>query len=152
MRITIASIGRFGRGPERDLFDLNVKRLKWPVTLKELEDRKGGSGPEKQAREHKLLSDAIPAGAVVIALDERAKPLGSVDFARRLEKFQDQGRRDIAFVIGGADGLLPDMRDRADMLLSFGAMTWPHLMVRPMLAEQLYRAWTIQAGHPYHRA
>ena len=103
------------------------------------------------AAEAALLRAALPEGALVVCLDERGQQLSSPEFARRLGQWADQGRADLAFVIGGADGLDPALRDEADMLLSFGPMVWPHKLVRVMLAEQLYRAASIGAGLPYHR-
>jgi 23S rRNA (pseudouridine1915-N3)-methyltransferase len=99
-----------------------------------------------------LLADAVPKGATIIVLDQRGKTLSSEDFATRLGRWQDEGVGDLAFIIGGADGLDPAWRQRAALVLSLGAMTWPHVLARVMLAEQLYRAQSILAGHPYHRA
>ena len=122
-----------------------------PPVLKELDIRKKISGPELKQAEAELLLDNVPKGAVIVALDERGKTMGSREFAGKIENWQDQGRGDIAFIIGGADGLDETVRARSDLLISFGAMTWPHMLVRPMLAEQLFRASSILAGHPYHR-
>ncbi len=119
-----------------------------PLTLHEVDDRKGGG----MAAEAALLRRAIPDGAVLVALDERGKLMPSPDFADRLAGWRDAGRGDLAFVIGGADGLAPELRAQADMALSFGAMVWPHMLVRVMLTEQLYRAASILARSPYHRA
>ena len=151
MRIVIAAVARLRREPERDLFEAYAKRLKWPLTLKEVEEKRPISGPERQAREADLLLAAIPDGSTVVALDERGRTLDSAAFAKRLGDWQDRGVADLAFVVGGADGLDKSIRERADLVLSFGSMTWPHKLVRVMLAEQLYRAQTILAGHPYHR-
>ena len=98
------------------------------------------------------LMAAAPEGARIVALDERGRAEGSAQFAKRIEGWRDNGVRGIAFLIGGADGLSDDVRKRADLILSFGTMTWPHMLVRAMLAEQLYRAHSILTGHPYHRA
>ena len=119
-----------------------------PLDVHEVEDRRGG-GPAAEAA---LLARAVPDGAVVVALDERGLALSSPDLAGRLAGWRDEGRRDAAFVIGGADGLDPILRDSADLALSLGPMVWPHMLVRAMLAEQLYRATSILAGAPYHRA
>ena len=119
-----------------------------PLTETEVEDRKGG-GMEAEAA---LLLRAVPAGALLVTLDERGRMLSSPEFAALLARWRDDGRQDAAFVIGGADGLAPALRDRADMSISFGRMVWPHMLVRVMLVEQLYRAATILAGSPYHRA
>ena len=104
-----------------------------------------------QAAESALLAQAIPAGAVLVLLDERGRTLDSPEFAARLRRWADGGTRDLAFAIGGADGHAPALRDRADLLLSFGPMVWPHMLARVMLAEQLYRAASILSGGPYHR-
>jgi 23S rRNA (pseudouridine1915-N3)-methyltransferase len=149
MRIVIAAIGRSRKGPEQQILDTYIKRLPWTVTV---EDFAEPSGADRQAREGERLLKAVPAGATVVALDERGEALDSVGFAERLKRWRDAGVRDVAFLIGGADGHGAAVRARAEMRLSLGPMTWPHLMVRGMLAEQLYRASTILAGHPYHRA
>lgn len=151
MRILIAAIGRFRAGPERDLYETYIKRARWPIELKELDLKGKFTGPDRKVREAAMLADAIPDGAVVIALDEKGKTLASGDFARKIGVWQIKGRSSFVFLIGGADGLTGDLRRRADLVLSFGAATWPHLLVRAMLAEQIYRAETILASHPYHR-
>lgn len=118
-----------------------------PFSVHEVEDKKN-AGMQAEAE---LLSRAIPAGALVACLDERGKVLSSPEFADQLARWRDGGRQDVAFVIGGADGIAPGLRDRADFSLSFGRMVWPHMLVRVMLAEQLYRAASILSGAPYHR-
>jgi 23S rRNA (pseudouridine1915-N3)-methyltransferase len=157
LRILIAAVGRIGpREPERVLIDDyrdRATRTGRPLGLgqvdeAEVEDRRGG-GP---AAEGALLARAIPAGARLVALDERGKALTSPAFAAALARWRDDGAGAAAFVIGGADGLDPALRDRADLVLSFGPMVWPHRLARVMLAEQIYRAATILAGGPYHRA
>ncbi len=155
MRVHICAVGRLRKGPEKALLDDYLTRFDrtgralglGPANVIEVEDRKGGG----MAAEADLLRRAIPQGAVTLALDERGKPMTSPDFATRLADWRDQGRGDLALLIGGADGLDPSLRDQADALLSFGAMVWPHMLVRVMLSEQLYRAATILAGTPYHR-
>lgn len=149
MRIVIAAIGRSRKGPEQQILDTYVKRLPWTVTVRDFAEP---GGADRQAREGERLLKAVPPGATMVALDERGETLDSVGFAERLKRWRDAGVGDVAFLIGGADGHGPAVLDRADMRLSLGPMTWPHLMVRGMLAEQLYRASTILAGHPYHRA
>ncbi|MGK9232571.1 23S rRNA (pseudouridine(1915)-N(3))-methyltransferase RlmH [Inquilinus limosus] len=152
MRLTIAAVGRARPGPLRDLFDDYAGRSAWPLTLREVEARKGLSGLALKREEAALLLAAVPAGAAVVALDERGRDLDSEGFARLLGRWRDEGRGDAAFLIGGADGHDDAVRGRADLLLSFGRLTWPHLLARAMLAEQIYRAQTILSGHPYHRA
>lgn len=153
MRIDIAAVGRLKKGPEAAMVDDYLSRfartgraLGLPaVGLHEVEARGGG-----MVAEAGLLARAIPAGAAIVALDERGEMADSPGFAARLAGWRD-GARDVCFVIGGADGIAPDLRDRADWQISLGRMVWPHLLVRVMLAEQLYRAATILSGSPYHR-
>jgi len=134
----IIARGKIGRSPEAELTDRYLKRINWPTKVTELPDR-GGTMPEPAAN------------AVTIVLDERGKPLSSVEFAKKLEGWRDTGRREARFLIGAADGHDGAQRDGADLLLSFGPATWPHMLARAMLAEQLFRATSILAGHPYHR-
>lgn len=155
MRLHLCAVGRLRRGPERAMVDDYTRRIErsgrslglGPLTEHEVEDRRGG-GMEGEAA---LLARAIPPGAPVVALDERGRMVDSPGLAALLAQWRDGGRSDAAFVIGGADGLLPALRDGADVALSFGPMVWPHALVRVMLAEQLYRAVTILSGSPYHR-
>jgi len=154
MRLTLAAVGRLRQGPEAELtadylarFARTARPLGLPpVTMSEVEARSGG-----MAEEARLLLRAVPAGAALAVLDERGQQLTSPQFADRLAGWRDSGR-DVAFLIGGADGLDPGLRDRADLAISFGRMVWPHMLARVMLAEQLYRAATILGGGPYHRA
>jgi 23S rRNA (pseudouridine1915-N3)-methyltransferase len=152
MRLLLAAVGRAKAGPERALFEHYAARLSWPLTLKEVEEKRPLPAAERMAREAELLLAAVPPGAIVVALDERGRQTPSEEFAARLGAWRDSGRSDICFLIGGADGHSEAVRKRADLLLAFGAMTWPHMLVRGMLAEQLYRAQCILAGHPYHRS
>ena len=152
MRIIIAAVGRFRKGPERDLFDTYAKRTHWRIDLKEVEAKERVTGPERQKQEGELLQRAIPHGATVIALDERGIAQSSKELALTLENWQHQGQSTFVFLIGGADGFDETVRNRADLLLSFGAVTWPHMLVRAMLAEQIYRTESILSGHPYHRS
>ena len=155
MRLHVCAVGRLRAGPERDLindyttrFDRTGRPLGLgPLTEHEVEDRKGGG----MTTEADLLVRAVPAGALLAVLDERGRVISSPEFADHLAKWRDDGQQDVAFVIGGADGIATALRDRADFALSFGHMVWPHLLVRVMLAEQLYRAATILGGGPYHR-
>mgnify|MGYP001371448484 CR=1 FL=1 len=153
MRVSILAIGRARAAPEAALVSDWLKRFDaagrplglGPAKLVELEDRRGQG-------ESRLLEAAIPTGAFVLALDERGREMTSPDFAALIGAERDNGRRDAAFLIGGADGHDDALRARADRLLSFGRMVWPHMLARAMLAEQLYRATQILAGAPYHRA
>lgn len=155
MRVHIIAVGRLRAGPEKDLVDDYLKRfertgrslgLNFGRCI-EVDDRKGGG----MSGEADLLKRAIPDGAVLAMLDERGTVETSPDFAQRLAGWRDQGRSDLAIVIGGADGIDPAFRNNADYTLSFGKMVWPHMLVRVMLSEQLYRAASILSGAPYHR-
>jgi len=152
MKLTIAAIGRAGRGPERDLYEHYAARIRWPLALRELEEKRKLPPPELMRREGDLLLDAAPAGAVLVALDRRGKTIDSETFAHRLARWRDDSVADIAFLIGGADGHAEPLLEKATFVLSFGAMTWPHQLARAMLAEQIYRSQQLLAGHPYHRA
>ena len=155
MRLHILAVGRLRAGSEATLvadylarFDRTGRPLGLgPVRVVEVEDKRGG-GPAAEAG---LLAAAVPAGAFLVALDERGDQLDSPAFANLLRQAADSGRRDLALLIGGADGLDPTLRDRAERRLSLGRMVWPHMLARVMLAEQLYRAASILAGSPYHR-
>ena len=156
MRVHICAVGRLRAGPELALIEDYLTRFDrtgralglGPATLHEVEDKKGGG----MAAEAALLERALPRNGTLVALDERGKTLTSPDFARKLAAWRDDGCSDLAFVIGGADGIAPDLRKKADFSLSFGQMVWPHMLARLMLTEQLYRAATILAGTPYHRS
>lgn len=139
MRLHIIARGKIGRSPEAELVDRYARRIAWPFTLTELPDT-GGTLPAPLTPHRDVL------------LDERGKPLTSEEFARLLGKWRDDGVREARFLIGAADGHGAAVRDGADLLLGFGAMTWPHMLARAMLAEQLWRATSILAGHPYHRS
>jgi 23S rRNA (pseudouridine1915-N3)-methyltransferase len=152
VNIVVAAIGKAKPGPEKDLFAAYAARLPWRIDLKEIEIKKEMAVDARRSREGEALLAAIPEGARIIALDERGKAETSEVFAKRLGRWRDDGVRCVAFVIGGADGLDDALRKRADAVLSFGALTWPHMLVRALLAEQVYRAHTILTGHPYHRA
>jgi 23S rRNA (pseudouridine1915-N3)-methyltransferase len=151
MRVTIAAVGRLKSGPHAALAQHYAERLTIPLAIREVEEKRPLPPPELREREGALLLAAVPAGAVIVALDERGKTLGSEALAQRIAKWRDGGTGDLAFLIGGADGLADAVRQKAQLVLSLGAMTWPHLLVRGMLLEQLYRAQQILAGHPYHR-
>ena len=156
MRVHLVAVGRLRAGPERELVDDYVQRFDrtgrplglGPLVEHEVEDKKNLG----MAAEADLLARAVPSGAVLVTLDERGKLMSSPEFAAMLARWRDGGRQDVAFVIGGADGIDPILRAKADASISFGAMVWPHMLVRVMIAEQLYRAATILGGGPYHRA
>lgn len=153
--MVIAAVGRLRQGPEAtliaDYLDRHAKAGRAlglpPVTIAEVEDKRGCG----MAAEAALLDRVIPSDAALVTLDERGQMLTSPEFADRIAGFRDQAR-DIVFVIGGADGIDPALRTRAALSVSLGRMVWPHMLVRVMLAEQIYRATTILAGSPYHRA
>jgi 23S rRNA (pseudouridine1915-N3)-methyltransferase len=134
----IVARGKIGRSPEADLVERYLKRIAWPTKVTELPDH-GGKIP------------AFAANGVTAVLDERGQSLSSIQLAKTLEAWRDSGKREARFLIGAADGHDEAQRRSADLLLSFGAATWPHLLVRAMLAEQLFRATSILANHPYHR-
>ncbi|MEQ5872372.1 23S rRNA (pseudouridine(1915)-N(3))-methyltransferase RlmH [Sagittula sp. NFXS13] len=155
MRVHLCVVGRLRAGPERELISDYLDRFEktgrgmglGPVTVHQVEDRKGGG----MAAEAALLRKALPSGAKICIMDERGRVMSSPDFAGQLAKWRDTGCSDLAIVIGGADGIDPGLRAEADFALSFGAMVWPHMLVRVMLSEQLYRAASILGGAPYHR-
>ena len=137
MLLHVIARGKIGRSPEADLVERYLKRIAWPTKLTELSER----------------APALPSasGTVTVLLDEKGQALSSTELARKLEQWRDRGTREVRFVIGAADGHSDDERSSADLLISFGPATWPHLLVRAMLAEQLFRATSILANHPYHR-
>ena len=138
MLLHIVARGKIGQSPEAELVERYHKRIAWPVKVTELPD-KGGTAPP------------LPSNSVLIVLDERGEALSSVTLSQKLERWRDDGKREARFLIGAADGHGDSDRKTADLLLSFGPATWPHLLVRAMLAEQLFRAISILANHPYHR-
>ena len=152
MRITICAVARVRDDPVAEICRTYQKRLPWDVDIREVEVRKNLSGEKLALAEADLLRAATPDRATIIALDGKGKALSSEDFAKRLGRWRDDGIAELAFVMGGANGLHRDLVKDAHMSLSLGAMTWPHLLARAMLMEQLYRAHTILVGHPYHRA
>ena len=150
MRLVVAAVGRGRDDPAQALFESYRRRLPWPVELREV--RAGGGGKAGREREAAALLKGLPEGAHVVALDGTGKGLGSEAFATWLGGVRDDGVSVLAFLIGGADGHGASVLSRADTVLSLGPMTWPHLLVRAMLAEQLWRAASILSGHPYHRS
>lgn len=152
MRILIGAIGRGKKGPELDLYQHYLKRLPWQVTLKEHEPKSTLPLAQRIAAEGEWLLSATKGVDRIIALDERGAELTSEGLAKQLQSWEDQSLHHIAFLIGGADGMAPTVREKAHLTLSLGRMTWPHMLVRALLAEQLYRAYTILTNHPYHRS
>lgn len=159
MRVSVIAVGRMKNGPERGLVSRYLDRAAAtgkPLGLTgfavtELAESRASSADARKAEEARAILDTIGEKTVAIALDERGKSLSSEDFTDRIGAWRDMGRSGLAFIIGGADGLDPSLRQKADLVLSFSPMTWPHQIVRIMAAEQLYRATTILSGHPYHR-
>ncbi|TXL78218.1 23S rRNA (pseudouridine(1915)-N(3))-methyltransferase RlmH [Vineibacter terrae] len=152
MRLTLAAVGRLKAGPEKMLYDSYAQRMAWPLALREVEERRKLPAAERMAREADLLLAACPADAALVALDRRGKVLDSDGFARWVGTRRDTGAGDLAFLIGGAEGHPEALLKRCALVLSFGPMTFPHMLARILLIEQLYRAQQILAGHPYHRA
>ncbi len=145
MKVLVAAIGKCKKNsPERMLIDEYIKRSGWDIVIKEADNSNPGD-------EAKFLQTAIPQGAKVIVLDERGVNIKSIELAAKLENWQVNGCSEICFLIGGADGHLQSTRDKADLVLSFGKLTLPHMLMRAVLLEQIYRVQTIIAGHPYHR-
>lgn len=159
MRIGLFAVGRLKAGPEKELAARYLDRFAkaGPAVgldlgkISEVAESRAGSAAARKRDEAALLEKALPEGAVLILLDERGKALDSPGFADRLAGFRDAGKRDLVIAIGGADGLDPALYERADATLCLGKLTWPHQLVRILIAEQLYRAVTILSGHPYHR-
>ena len=139
MLLHIVARGKIGRSPEADLVERYLKRIGWPTRITELAD-KGGKPPPREP------------GTMIIMMDEKGEQLGSTAFAEKLGRWRDDGVREARFLIGAADGFDDAQRGDADLLIAFGRATWPHMLARAMLAEQLWRATSILAGHPYHRA
>ena len=166
MKLRLLAVGRAGtKRPEIALIEEYRQRLTWPLAIQEVEEKRPLPGPALKKREGELLLAALDGGKggtgktasgkagrqVAVVLDERGKVFGSRDFASQIGSWRDAGVAEIVFLIGGADGHDVAVQERADLLLSLGKMTWPHQLVRVLLAEQLYRAQQILAGHPYHR-
>jgi 23S rRNA (pseudouridine1915-N3)-methyltransferase len=152
MRIIISAIGKLKSGPEAALFEHYASRLPWKIQVKEFDIKKPLPLAQRRLQEAELLLAACTGADHLIALDEKGKDLGSHEFARHLQKQADSANHTLAFIIGGADGLDESIRKKAHLLLSFGRITWPHMLMRGLLAEQLYRAYSILNNHPYHRA
>ena len=159
MRLIVIAVGRLKQGPERELaeryrerFDDIGRKLGFGgLEIYEIPESRARDAATRIAEEAAAITARFPEKYGLIALDERGKSVDSRTFAQHLGRFRDQAA-DVIFVIGGADGLSPELRGKAKLVIAFGAATWPHQMVRIMLLEQIYRAATILAGHPYHRA
>ena len=150
LKIEIIAVGRLKKGPLFELAQDYLKRINWKLSAHELESKY--TRPEDiQADENRKIAALIAPNAFVIVMDEHGNGLRSLDFAKTIENLQNTGEQHIQFIIGGADGLTDDVKGRANLLLSFGQQTWPHMLARVMLLEQIYRAQQILAGHPYHR-
>lgn len=160
MRVHLLAVGRLKAGPERELSARYIDRFRKmgpPLGLEfgrlvEISESRAGTAETRKREEAEALMKALPDGAGLVLLDERGRSESSEDFAASIADWRDRGRRDMAVAIGGADGHGEELRSAADRLISFGRMTWPHQLVRIMASEQLYRAATILAGHPYHRS
>jgi 23S rRNA (pseudouridine1915-N3)-methyltransferase len=160
MRVVVVCIGRLKQGPERELaeryrerFDDIGRKLGFRgLEIHEIPESRGRDAATRMADEAAAISALIPEKYVLVALDERGENIDSASFARHLGHWRDQSVANTIFVIGGADGLSPELQRKAKLRIAFGSATWPHQMVRVMLLEQIYRAATILAGHPYHRA
>jgi 23S rRNA (pseudouridine1915-N3)-methyltransferase len=159
MKVSVFAVGRMKAGPEKELADRYFQRFSksGPAIglefsgLTETPESRAQTAAERKREEADRLNHHLVSGAALVLLDERGKSISSEDFANRIGALRDSGRRSLVIAIGGPDGHDPSLRDAADLVLSFGAQTWPHQMVRVMLGEQLYRAATILSGHPYHR-
>ncbi|MGE0754449.1 MAG: 23S rRNA (pseudouridine(1915)-N(3))-methyltransferase RlmH [Alphaproteobacteria bacterium] len=150
MRVKIAAIGKAKASPELQLTEYYLKRLPWKTTISE-HDAKSAAASARKEKEAQLLLDACAGVDRIIALDESGSLVSSMQIAQQIGGWQQQGSSSVACIIGGADGLHESILKRADVVWSFGRVTWPHMLVRAMLAEQLYRAHTILQNHPYHR-
>jgi len=160
MRIVVAAVGRLKQGPERELAERYRKRVAdagrgaglKAVDIVEIRESRAGDAARRMLEESIAIANVIPDRAVTVILDERGESMSSASFAGRLQGWRTQDMPAVVFIIGAADGLAPGLREKSSLAIAFGAATWPHQLVRIMLLEQLYRAVTILAGHPYHRA
>ena len=152
MDLTIIAIGKMKKtSPEKELIDTYIKQCGWNIQVVELEEKRNLTGLALKKAEGELLLTHVPKDAKIVVLDERGANISSRQFAEKLVCWKDYGVRNIALLIGGADGHCDKIRDKADLVLSFGKMTLPHMLMRVVLCEQLYRAYTISIGHPYHK-
>ncbi|MGI9515366.1 MAG: 23S rRNA (pseudouridine(1915)-N(3))-methyltransferase RlmH [Anderseniella sp.] len=159
MKLTIAAIGRIKAGPMAELVDTYAKRTRQAgrhagittLNVVDFPESRKSTSAARAGEEAELLANAAPSGSVLIVLDERGKPVSTADFAGIIRKELDSGTQDLVFAIGGPDGHAPEIRKKARYMVSFGHMTWPHMLARVLLAEQIYRVVTILVNHPYHR-
>ena len=152
MNLTILAIGKMKKNsPEQELINFYVRNSLWPIKIVELEEKRSLTGDALKNAESNLLLKHVPDSAKIVVLDERGQNISSTEFSNQLVRWQDTGFNDVVFLIGGADGHSSFLRQRADFVLSFGKMTLPHMLMRVVLCEQLYRAYTISIGHPYHK-
>jgi 23S rRNA (pseudouridine1915-N3)-methyltransferase len=160
MRLLVIAVGRLKSGPERDLVERYRERFSdlarklgfRALDIHEISESRARDAPTRMTEEAAAITALIPDGAITVALDERGKAIDSTGFAKQLGRWRDESTANVVFVIGGADGLSPELRRTIKTVFAFGTVTWPHQLVRIMLMEQIYRAATILAGHPYHRA
>ena len=152
MKLILLCVGALKAGSEQDLLEQYRTRLSWPFEMREVICRKSGLPEQVKSWEGDLLLQVLEPDTVIVGLDERGTSLTSLEFAKILENYRNEGLKSLTFIVGGADGFSEPVRKRCQRLISFGRMTWPHLLVRGMLVEQLYRAQQILIGHPYHRA
>jgi 23S rRNA (pseudouridine1915-N3)-methyltransferase len=159
MRIIVAAIGRLKQGPERELAERYHKRAAdagrkaglAAFDIVEIKESRAGDTARRKLEESIAIANVIPERAVTVVLDERGENISSDAFAARLQAWRSQNTPAVVFIVGGADGLTPSLRERASLAIAFGTATWPHQLARIMLLEQLYRGVMILAGHPYHR-
>ncbi|MBK6897547.1 MAG: 23S rRNA (pseudouridine(1915)-N(3))-methyltransferase RlmH [Alphaproteobacteria bacterium] len=149
-KIEIIAVARIKKGPYADLAEEYSKRIRWPLDIREI-DARHTSPAQGQAEEELKILKSLKPDAIKIALDERGETLSSTQFAKILGGYRDEGAGTLQFIIGGADGLTSQIRIQTQKQISFGRQTWPHLLARIMLLEQIYRAQQILSGHPYHR-
>ena len=151
MNLTVAAVGRIKKGPERSLWDIYAKRLRWPLSLIEVEAKNVIGIEQIKKKEADLLLAKVPKTSVIVALDQNGLVASSAEFAKKIGEWQNNGINNLVLVVGGSDGLDSTVLDKAQMIISMGQMTWPHKLVRVMLLEQLYRAQCILYNHPYHK-
>ena len=153
MKINIISIGKFKKDGYNLLYNEYKKRMNWNIQLKELQLKKNYEGEKLKEEEGKLLIQSCSSNtsSKIITLDERGKIISTLEFQELINSYQNSGITDLDFIIGGSDGLSQEVRDKSNFVLSFGKMVFPHLMIRVMLIEQLYRVWTLNNNHPYHK-